>query len=78
MVHLGKRKIMMNKPIFVRMVILDISMTVVYEMHYNYYYGKAPHPQRTPERPGRPEVAINDVIGAPVARNACWDPWQAG
>jgi len=36
MIHLGKQKIKMNKPIFARMVILDIAKTVVYDMHYNY------------------------------------------
>jgi len=40
MVHLGKRKIMMNKPIFAGMVIFDIAKTVVYEMHYNYIQKK--------------------------------------
>ena len=40
MVHLRKRKIMMNKPIFAGMVILDIAKTVVYEMHYNYIHKK--------------------------------------
>jgi len=40
MVHLGKQKIMMNKPIFAGMVILDIAKTVVYEMHYNYIHKK--------------------------------------
>jgi len=40
MVHLGKRRIQMNKPIFARMVILDIAKTVVYDMHYNYILNK--------------------------------------
>ena len=40
MMHLGKQKIMMNKPIFAGMVILDIVKTVVYEMHYNYIHKK--------------------------------------
>ena len=40
MVHLGKKKIMMNKPIFAGMVILDIAKTVVYDMHYNYILKK--------------------------------------
>jgi len=40
MVHLRKRKIMMNKPIFVGMVTLDIVKTVVYEFHYNYIHRK--------------------------------------
>ena len=40
MVHLGKQKIKMNKPIFAGMVILDIAKTVVYDMHYNYILKK--------------------------------------
>ena len=40
MVHLGKQKIRMNKPIFAGMVILDIAKTVVYDMHYNYIQKK--------------------------------------
>ena len=40
MVHLGKRKIQMNKPIFAGMVILDIAKSVVYDMHYNYILNK--------------------------------------
>jgi len=40
MVHLGKKKIQMNKPIFAGMVILDIAKTVVYELHYNYILKK--------------------------------------
>ena len=40
MVHLGKRKIMINKPIFAGMVILDIAKTVIYELHYNYIHRK--------------------------------------
>jgi len=40
MIHLGKRKIKMNKPIFAGMVILDIAKTVVYDMHYNYILNK--------------------------------------
>ena len=40
MVHLGKRKIQMNKPIFAGMVILDIAKTVVYDLHYNYILQK--------------------------------------
>jgi len=40
MVHLGKRKIMMNKPMFAGMVILDIAKTVVYELHCNYIHRK--------------------------------------
>ena len=40
MVHLGNQKIQMNKPIFARMVILDISKTVVYDMNYNYILKK--------------------------------------
>jgi len=40
MFHLGKRKIQMNKPIFARMVVLDIAKTVVYEMHYSYVLNK--------------------------------------
>ena len=40
MIHLGKRKIQMNKPIFAGMVILDIAKTVVYDMHYNYILKK--------------------------------------
>jgi len=40
MVHLGKQKIQMIKPIFAGMVILDIAKTVVYEMHYNYVLNK--------------------------------------
>jgi len=39
MVHLGKRKIQMNKPIFSGMVILD-SKVDVYDMHYNYILNK--------------------------------------
>jgi len=42
MIHLGKRKIKMNKPIFAVMVILDIAKKVVYEMHYNYIRTKFP------------------------------------
>jgi len=40
MVHLGKQKIPMNKPIFAGMVILDIAKTVAYDMHYNYILKK--------------------------------------
>lgn len=42
MVHLGKRKIHMNKPIYAGMVILDIAKTVVYDLpvHYNYLLKK--------------------------------------
>jgi len=29
---------------------------------------------KPPKEPGRPEVAIDDVIGTPVARNAGGDP----
>jgi len=39
-VHLGKRKIQMNKPIFVGMVILEIAKTVTYDLHYNYILNK--------------------------------------
>jgi len=35
-IHQGKQKIQINKPIFAGMVILDIAKIVVYEMHYNY------------------------------------------
>jgi len=40
MIHLGKRKIKMNKSIFAGMVILDIAKTVLYDMHYNYILNK--------------------------------------
>ena len=40
MVHLGKRKIHMNKPIYAGMVILDIAKTVVYDLHYKYLFKK--------------------------------------
>jgi len=36
MIHLGKQKIEMNKPIYAGMCILEIAKTVVYDFHYNY------------------------------------------
>ena len=40
MVHLGKQKIQMNKPIFVGMVIQEIAKLKVYDLHYNYILNK--------------------------------------
>ena len=35
-VHMGKTKLVFNKPVYVGMCILDISKTLMYEFHYNY------------------------------------------
>ena len=35
-VHMGKTKLVFNKPVYVGMCILDISKTLMYNFHYNY------------------------------------------
>ena len=35
-VEMGKRKIRMNKPVYLEQVILDLSKTLMYEFHYDY------------------------------------------
>ena len=35
-VEMGKRKIKMNKPVYLEQVILDLSKTLMYEFHYDY------------------------------------------
>ena len=35
-VHMGKTKLVFNKPVYVGMCILDVSKTLMYEFHYNY------------------------------------------
>ena len=35
-VHMGKTVVMIGKPVYVGMSILDISKTLVYEFYYNY------------------------------------------
>ena len=35
-VEMGKKEITMNKPVYLRQVILDLSKTLMYEFHYDY------------------------------------------
>ena len=35
-VHMGKTKLVFNKPVYVGMCILDVSKTLMYNFHYNY------------------------------------------
>ena len=35
-VEMGKTEIMMNKPVYLGQVILDLSKTLIYEFHYDY------------------------------------------
>ena len=35
-VHMGKTRLIFNKPVYVGMCILDISKTLMYDFHYNY------------------------------------------
>ena len=40
--EMGKIKVVMNKPIYLGQVILDLSKIVMYEFHYNYMKQKYP------------------------------------
>ena len=39
-VEMGKREITMNKPVYLRQTILDLSKTLLYEFHYSYRRSK--------------------------------------
>ena len=39
-VHLSKTSLLMNKPIYLGMCILDLSKTIMYDFHYNYIKSK--------------------------------------
>ena len=38
--EMGKVKVKMNKPVYLRQAILDLSKTIMYEFHYDYMNGK--------------------------------------
>ena len=40
MISMTKQKLLMNKPIYAGMAILDIAKTVVYQFHYHYMMSK--------------------------------------
>ena len=39
-VHMSKTRLLMNKPIYLGMCILDLSKTIMYDFHYNYIKSK--------------------------------------
>ena len=39
-VEMGNTKIKMNKPVYLRQAIMDLSKTLIYEFHYNYMHRK--------------------------------------
>ena len=43
--EMGKMKVVMNKPVYLGQVILDLSKIIMYEFHYDYMKKKYPRPQ---------------------------------
>ena len=39
-VHMQKQRLLVNKPVYVRMCILDLSKTLMYDFHYNFIKAK--------------------------------------
>ena len=39
-IHMKKKSLVMNKPVYLGMCILDLSKTIMYEFHYNYIKSK--------------------------------------